>query len=51
MVLWDRIVERADRVVMDEIGVKSKYYFLDDGTNLLNHKNVTFVLRFELKIR
>uniref|UniRef100_A0A1I7URH1 Signal peptidase complex subunit 3 n=1 Tax=Caenorhabditis tropicalis TaxID=1561998 RepID=A0A1I7URH1_9PELO len=48
VVLWDRIVERGERVVMDEIGVKTKYYFLDDGTNLLKHDNVTFVLRYNV---
>ncbi|KAF1760001.1 hypothetical protein GCK72_008247 [Caenorhabditis remanei] len=48
VVLWDRIVERSERVVMDEIGIKPKYYFLDDGSNLLKHENVTFVLRYNV---
>ncbi|CAL2038285.1 unnamed protein product [Caenorhabditis brenneri] len=48
VVLWDRIVERANRVVMDEVNVKPKYYFLDDGSNLLKHQNVTFVIRYNV---
>ncbi|PIC40416.1 hypothetical protein B9Z55_011765 [Caenorhabditis nigoni] len=48
VVIWDRIVERSERVVMDEIGVKTKYYFLDDGAHLLKHDNVTFVLRYNV---
>ncbi|CAI5446312.1 unnamed protein product [Caenorhabditis angaria] len=48
VVLWDRIVERSERVVMNEKNLKTKYYFLDDGKNLIGHKNVTFVLRYNV---
>lgn len=46
VVLWDSIVMRSERVILDERRLQSKYYFLDDGTNLLNHPNVTLVLRY-----
>ncbi|CAD6188644.1 unnamed protein product [Caenorhabditis auriculariae] len=48
VVLWDRIIERSRRVVIDERQLKPKYYFMDDGTNLLNHPNVTLVLRYNV---
>ncbi|VDL70538.1 unnamed protein product [Nippostrongylus brasiliensis] len=48
VVLWDKIVLRSQRVVLDERRLQSKYYFLDDGTNLLNHPNVTLVLRYNV---
>ena len=46
--LWDRIVQRASRVVVDERKISPKYYFLDDGSHLLNHQNVTLVLRYNV---
>ncbi|VDM58302.1 unnamed protein product [Angiostrongylus costaricensis] len=48
VVLWDKIVLRSERVVLDERRLQSKYYFLDDGSNLLNHPNVTLVLRYNV---
>ncbi|KAK5977742.1 Signal peptidase complex subunit 3 [Trichostrongylus colubriformis] len=48
VVLWDKIVLRSERVVLDERRLQSKYYFLDDGANLLNHPNVTLVLRYNV---
>ncbi|KAK6031065.1 signal peptidase subunit [Ostertagia ostertagi] len=48
VVLWDKIVLRSERVVLDERRLQSKYYFLDDGTHLLNHPNVTLVLRYNV---
>ncbi|CAJ0596938.1 unnamed protein product [Cylicocyclus nassatus] len=46
--LWDEILLRSKRVVLDERRLHSKYYFLDDGSNLLNHPNVTLVLRYNV---
>ena len=34
VVVWDRIVHRAERVVIDEKHIKPEYWFLDDGTNI-----------------
>ncbi|CAJ0585719.1 unnamed protein product, partial [Mesorhabditis spiculigera] len=48
VVLWDKIVLRATRVVIDERRVQPKYYFLDDGNHLLNHKNVSLILRYNI---
>lgn len=48
MVLWDKIVLRTDRQVVIEQNVHPKYYFLDDGSNLLSHQNVTLVLRWNV---
>lgn len=48
VVLWDKIVLRASRVVIDERRIQPKYYFLDDGNHLLNHQNVTLVLRYNV---
>ncbi|CAI2349141.1 unnamed protein product [Caenorhabditis sp. 36 PRJEB53466] len=48
VVLWDQIVERAERVVLNEKGKKTKYYFIDNGNSLLKHKNVSFSLRYNV---
>lgn len=39
---------RGDWSHIQEEGITPKYYFMDDGTNLLNHKNVTLVLRWNV---
>ncbi|VDM99657.1 unnamed protein product [Thelazia callipaeda] len=48
VVLWDKIIRRGEWSTVHEEGVTPKYYFMDDGTNLLNHKNVTLVLRWNV---
>lgn len=39
---------RGDWTRVHEESITPKYYFTDDGTNLLNHKNVTLVLRWNV---
>lgn len=46
VVLWDKIILRSERVVLDERRLTSKYYFLDEFGQLRDHQNVTLVLRF-----
>ncbi|VIO90838.1 Signal peptidase subunit family protein [Brugia malayi] len=48
IVLWDKILRRGDWSAIHEESITPKYYFMDDGTNLLNHKNVTLVLRWNV---
>lgn len=48
MTLWDKIVLRSDPQVILEQSIHPKYYFLDDGTNLLGHENVTLVLKWNI---
>ncbi|CAB3402790.1 unnamed protein product [Caenorhabditis bovis] len=48
IILWDRIVERNNRVVMDERELRTKYYCMDDGRHLLGHNNVTLILRYNV---
>ncbi|PAV60053.1 hypothetical protein WR25_19539 [Diploscapter pachys] len=48
VVLWDKIVLRSERVLIDERRLKPKYYFMDDGSHLLNHQNITLVLRYNV---
>ncbi|VDO20838.1 unnamed protein product [Brugia timori] len=48
IVLWDKILRRGDWSTIHEESITPKYYFMDDGTNLLNHKNVTLVLRWNV---
>ncbi|VDK56246.1 unnamed protein product [Anisakis simplex] len=48
VVLWDKIVMRGDLSSLHEENSWPKYYFMDDGSNLLNHPNVTLVLRWNV---
>ncbi|GMR32586.1 hypothetical protein PMAYCL1PPCAC_02781 [Pristionchus mayeri] len=48
VVIWDRILHRNTRVVIDERIGTPKYHLMDDGTSLKDHKNVTFVLRYNV---
>uniref|UniRef100_A0A915Q1Q6 Signal peptidase complex subunit 3 n=1 Tax=Setaria digitata TaxID=48799 RepID=A0A915Q1Q6_9BILA len=48
IVLWDKVVRRGDWSLIHEESITPKYYFMDDGANLLNHKNVTLVLRWNV---
>ncbi|KAL3074954.1 hypothetical protein niasHS_014399 [Heterodera schachtii] len=48
VVLWDRIVKRTDPQVIFEQSIHPKYYFLDDGSNLLSHQNVTLTLNWNI---
>ncbi|KAK0418462.1 hypothetical protein QR680_013570 [Steinernema hermaphroditum] len=48
VVLWDKIIMRDERSVVHEENLVPKYYFFDDGNNLLNHKNVTLQLRWNV---
>ncbi|CAI4229180.1 unnamed protein product [Auanema sp. JU1783] len=48
VVLWDKVVLRSERVVLDVRKTQSKYYFLDDGQHLKNHQNVTLKLRYNV---
>ncbi|KAL7074283.1 hypothetical protein ACQ4LE_006579 [Meloidogyne hapla] len=48
VVLWDKIVKRPDSQVILEESIHPKYYFLDDGSNLLSHQNVTLVLKWNI---
>ena len=31
MVLWDKIIQRGDKAVIDLRNMNTKYYFFDDG--------------------
>ncbi|KAI1728668.1 signal peptidase subunit domain-containing protein [Ditylenchus destructor] len=46
--LWDKIIMRPDRQVILEESIHPKYYFLDDGSNLLSHQNVTLTLKWNI---
>ncbi|GMT32411.1 hypothetical protein PFISCL1PPCAC_23708 [Pristionchus fissidentatus] len=48
VVIWDRILHRNNRVVIDERIVTPKYHLMDDGNHLQGHKNITFVLRYNV---
>ncbi|MCP9258896.1 putative signal peptidase complex subunit 3 [Dirofilaria immitis] len=48
IVLWDKILRRGEWSMIHEESITPKYYFMDDGTNLLNHKNVTLVMRWNV---
>lgn len=48
VVLWDRIIKRTDPLVILEESIHPKYYFLDDGSNLLSHQNVTLLLKWNI---
>uniref|UniRef100_A0A915AZ74 Signal peptidase complex subunit 3 n=2 Tax=Ascarididae TaxID=6250 RepID=A0A915AZ74_PARUN len=48
VVLWDKIVMRGDWSTIHEEHTTPKYFFMDDGTNLLDHPNVTLVLRWNV---
>ncbi|TKR58046.1 hypothetical protein L596_030670 [Steinernema carpocapsae] len=48
VVLWDKIIKRDELSVVHEEHVIPKYYFFDEGNNLLNHKNVTLQLRWNV---
>lgn len=38
VVVWDQIVLREKRVVIDERRTRPEYWLLDDGTNLFGNK-------------
>uniref|UniRef100_A0A0N4ZFD3 Signal peptidase complex subunit 3 n=1 Tax=Parastrongyloides trichosuri TaxID=131310 RepID=A0A0N4ZFD3_PARTI len=46
--LWDQVVLRNDRVVINEKNIYPEYYFFDDGSNLLKHDNVSLTLNWEV---
>ncbi|CEF67443.1 CG5919 protein [Strongyloides ratti] len=46
--LWDQVVLRSDRVVINEKDLYPEYYFFDDGSNLLKHDNVSLTLNWEV---
>ncbi|MFH4973962.1 hypothetical protein AB6A40_000671 [Gnathostoma spinigerum] len=48
VVLWDKIVMRGDWSTINEGRITPKYHFMDDGSHLLNHPNVTLVLRWNV---
>ncbi|CAG9536345.1 unnamed protein product [Cercopithifilaria johnstoni] len=48
IVLWDKVLRRGEWSKIHEESITPKYYFMDDGTNLLSHKNVTLVLRWNV---
>jgi len=49
VVLWDKIIKRTDtKHVILEQSIHPKYYFLDDGSNLLSHQNITLLLKWNI---
>merc|ERR1711879_1004194 len=48
VVLWDKIIQRGENAVLDYRSMNTKYYFWDDGNGLLNHKNVTLTLAWNI---
>uniref|UniRef100_A0AC34R7H7 Signal peptidase complex subunit 3 n=1 Tax=Panagrolaimus sp. JU765 TaxID=591449 RepID=A0AC34R7H7_9BILA len=48
VVLWDKIVLRANRAVIIEEKIAPKYYFIDDGEHLLGHQNVTLIMKWNI---
>lgn len=48
VVLWDKIILRNEKTVIIEESIPPKYYYIDDGNNLLSHKNVTLVLKWNV---
>eukprot|EP00795_Rhopilema_esculentum_P000874 gene874-10623_t len=42
VVLWDKIIQRGDKAVIDLRNMNTKYYFFDDGVGgLRGNKNIT----------
>ena len=48
MVLWDKIILRGENALLDYRSMNTKYYFWDDGNGLVNHKNVTMTLSWNI---
>ena len=48
VVLWDKIVLRGDKAVLDFKNMNTKYYFWDDGNGLRGNKNVTLTLSWNI---
>merc|ERR1711936_1315472 len=49
MVLWDKIILNGEKMELDLKAAKTKYYFRNDGKGLLNHKNVTLILNWNVQ--
>ena len=49
MVLWDKIILNGEKMDLDLKSAKTKYYFRNDGKGLLNHKNVTLILNWNVQ--
>ncbi|KAF7274171.1 signal peptidase complex subunit Spase22-23 [Rhynchophorus ferrugineus] len=48
VVLWDKIVLRGEKTVLDFKNMHTKYYFWDDGNGLKGNKNVTLTLSWNI---
>lgn len=48
VVIWDKIVMKGDNYKLNMRGSKAKYYFWDDGPNLLGHQNITLYLNWNV---
>jgi len=48
VVLWDKIIQRGDRPVVQLSGSNMKYFFWDDGDGLRGNKNVTLTLSWNV---
>lgn len=48
VVLWDKIIRRGDNAVLDYRSMNTKYYFWDDGNGLLDNKNITLTLAWNV---
>ena len=48
VVLWDKIILRGENAMLDYRSMNTKYYFWDDGNGLVNHKNVTMTLSWNI---
>ncbi|KAI0216800.1 Signal peptidase complex subunit 3 [Lamellibrachia satsuma] len=48
VVLWDKIIQRGEKAVIDLNSMNTKYYFFDDGNGLRSNKNVTLSLAWNV---
>ncbi|KAJ8969429.1 hypothetical protein NQ314_001771 [Rhamnusium bicolor] len=48
VVLWDKIIIRGEKAVLDFKNMNTKYYFWDDGNGLKGNKNITLTLSWNI---
>ncbi|CAA9999847.1 unnamed protein product [Nesidiocoris tenuis] len=48
VVLWDKIILRGEKAILDFKNMNTKYYFWDDGSGLRGHQNITLTLAWNI---
>ncbi|XP_078267155.1 signal peptidase complex subunit 3-like isoform X1 [Rhinoraja longicauda] len=48
LILWDKIIARAEDPKLDFRDMSTKYLFLDDGNGLKGHQNISLVLSWNI---